>query len=185
MKSPNQLPDGFCFPMPPGRIDQSLERTPFLAPVAATYLTEIRRWRDTVAAALASEGAETAHLTPRARARFAVLLRAGWDVKTRLWAVDSNYGLTPFPAGSSRRQGPMQSVLETLHWRSAIVQYLTDVWDMMGKPELNMEECAAIGMFMRPVHLEGLCVFCLTEYGPGHIAPEDHDCIMMGYAHAA
>lgn len=188
MKRSNQLPDGFCFPTPPGRIDRTLERTPLLAPVAATYLTEIRRWRDTVAAALASDDPAIAgidHLTPRARARLAVFLRAGWDAKTRHWANASGYGLTPFPAGSSRREDPMQAVLEALHWRSAVVQYLTEVWDVLGKPELGIGECAAIGMFMRPVRLEGRCVFCLTEFGPGRIAPDAHDCIMMRDVHTA
>ena len=77
----------------------------------------------------------------------------------------------------------MEAVLEALRWRAAVVSYLTDAWDVLGKPQLKMGECAAIGMFMRPVRLEGRCVYCLTEHGPHHIDPNAHDCVMVGYAH--
>ena len=179
MKTSHQLPDGFCFPTPPGRIDHDLRQTPIRSPVAVNYLTEIQRWRDTVATAIDPRDPAIAglpHFTPRARARLAMLLSTEWDVQTRLWAV--GHGLAPFPADLLYRGHPMETLLEALYWRAAVVLYLTGAWDALDKPELKMQECAAIGMFMRPVRLEGLCVYCLTEYGPNHLAPEDHDCIM-------
>ena len=74
----------------------------------------------------------------------------------------------------------MKAVLEVLHWRAAIVNYLTDVWDVLGKPELEMGECAAIGEFIRPASLAGRCVYCLTEFTFDHLDPEDHACVMAG-----
>jgi len=189
MKMSHQLPDGFSFPVPPGRIDRGLEHTPFRPAVAAAYLTEIRRWREAVVEALASEDPAidvVDHLTPRARAHLALLLRSSWDVTTRLWALRSGYGLTPFPASRrTRAEEPMQAVLHVLRWRAAVVNHLTDLWDVLGKPELEIGECAAIGMFIRPVRLEGRCVFCLNEYGPGHIDPAEHDCVMAGEGQSA
>jgi hypothetical protein len=190
MKNTHQLPDGLSFPTPPGRIDRAVERMPFRPTVAATYLTEILRWRDAVAKALATgdraiEGVD--HLTPRARARLALLLRTSWDVATRLSILRSGYGLTPFPAPprTPRAGDPMLAVLQVLRWRAAVVNHLTEVWDVLGKPELQMAECAAIGMFIRPARLEGRCVYCLTEYGPGHIDPAVHDCVMVSEGQSA
>lgn len=184
MKTSTQLRDGLSFPTPPGRIDRAVERTPFRPAVAAAYLTEILRWRDAVAAALAGDDPAldgVDHLTPRARERLALLLRTRWDVATRLSILRSGHGLTPFPAPprTPRAGDPMLAVLQVLRWRAAVVNHLTDVWDVLGRPELEMGECAAIGMFIRPARLEGRCVYCLTEYGPGHIDPEVHDCVMV------
>ena len=78
----------------------------------------------------------------------------------------------------------MRAVLEVLHWRAAVVNYLTDVWDVLGKPELEMGECVAIGMFLRPARLEGRCIFCLTEYGADRIDPEDHGCVLVKHVRA-
>ena len=189
MKRSHQLPDGYCFPTPPGRIDRDLERTPFLPAVAHTYFIEIQRWRDAVATALAESDraiAQVENLSPKARARLAMLLRLEWNAAEQHWADRTGYDLTPFPAAhrASRGDHPMEVVLEALHWRAAVVNYLTDAWDLMGKPDLKMGECAAIGMFMRPVRLEGRCVYCLTEYGPGRIDPAVHDCVMTGHVHS-
>jgi len=184
MKTSHQLPDGLSFPTPPGRIDRAVERTPFRPAVAAAYLTEIRRWRDAVVAALASGDPAIDSIdqfTLRAREHLAVLLRSSRDVPTRIAFLRSGYGLTPFPAPrrGGRAEDPMLAVLQVLRWRAAVVNHLTDVWDVLGKPDLEMGECAAIGMFIRPARLEGRCVYCLTEYGPGHIDPAMHDCVMV------
>ena len=190
MKTHHQLPDGLSFPTPPGRIDRGVERTPFRPAVAAAYLTEILRWRDAVAEVLVTGDPvirAVDHFTPRARERLAVLLCTSWDVETRLSFLRSGYGLTPFPAPprTPRAGDPMLAVLQVLRWRAAVVNHLTDVWDVLGKPELEMGECAAIGMFIRPARLEGRCIYCLTEYGPGHIDPHVHDCVMVSEGQSA
>ena len=66
----------------------------------------------------------------------------------------------------------------------AVVDYLTDVWDSLSTPELEMGECAAIGAFIRPARLDGRCVYCLTKFAMDRIDPEDHGCIMARHAHA-
>jgi len=173
--------DALCFPLPPARIGRA--EAPLLPAVAATYLSEILRWRNAVAAAVAAgDPAITTieNLTPRARSRLLALLRTEWDAKTRSWAAASDYDLTPFPLTREPGQGgdPMTAVLEVLHWRAAVIYYLTDVWDAMGKPELEMGECAAIGEFIRPARLEGCCVYCLSEFKADRLDPDAHGCLM-------
>ena len=182
-------PDNLCFPIPPARIDRTLAEAPLRPAVAALYLSEMQRWRIAVATAVLRGGPAIAHvenLTPRARNRMVTLLDTRWDAQTRLWAITSGHDLTPFPVAipASEVADPMQAVLDVLHWRAAIVTYLTDVWDVSRKPELNMGECAAIGSFVRPARLEGRCVYCLTEYAFDRLDPEDHGCVMASLAHA-
>ena len=189
MKRSRLHPDHLFFPMPPARIDRTLAKAPLLPVVAANYLSEIQRWHDTVAAAIAENDpaiAQVENFTVRARKRLAVLLDTTWDAKTRHWAAVSGYDLTPFPTlpPASRVPRPMEAVLEVLQWRGAVVSYLTDVWDGLSKPELEMRECAAIGTFMRPLRMEGLCAYCLTEFTPDRMDPEDHGCVIMNHARA-
>lgn len=189
MKRSRSTYDHLCFPVPPARIDRTLNDLPVLPTVSATYLNEIRRWHDTVVTALITEDPLVTHienLTPRARTRLLALLQIAWDVKTRHWAATSNYHLIPFPAISplARLDDPMEAVLDVLHWRAAVVDYITDVWDVLGQPELDMGECAAIGSFLRPARLEGRCIYCLTEYAHDKVDPEDHACVMMPHASA-
>ena len=144
MKRPRFNADALCFPIPPARIGPSLTEAPLRPAVAATYLTEIQRWRDAVVTALADgdpaiTGIE--NFTARARGRLAMLLRTEWDARPGSWAAASDYNLTPFPLTrpSAGEGDPMKAVLEALHWRAAIIHYLTDIWDVMGRPELAME----------------------------------------------
>ncbi|HKQ58499.1 MAG TPA: hypothetical protein VJY35_11580 [Candidatus Eisenbacteria bacterium] len=189
MKRSRYTLDHLCFPVPPARIDRTLIDLPVLPTVAGAYLNEIRRWHDTVVTALLTNDpliAHIEHLTTRARTRLVTLLQIAWDVKTRNWAASSNYALVPFPSVTPlpRRDDPMEAVLEVLRWRAAVVDYITDVWDVLGQPELDMGECAAIGSFLRPARLEGRCIYCLTEYASDHVDPEDHACVMMPHASA-
>ena len=185
MKRSKALPENLSFPVPPARIDRTLAEAPILPAVAAEYLAEIQRWRDDVVAAVGAGDPAidcVENLTTRARSRLRALLDTRWDARTRGWAATSNYDLNPFPAARPPSQvyEPMKAVMEVLHWRAAIVNYLTDVWDVLGKPELDMGECAAIGEFMRPARLAGRCVYCLSEFNFDHLDPEDHGCLMVG-----
>ena len=182
-------PDNLFFPLPPARIDRTLAEAPLRPDVAAVYLAEIQRWRVAVLTAALGKGpimTPIEYLTPRARRRLTVLLDTKWDAENRLWAIAAGYDLRPFPAArpTSQVPDPMKAVLEVLQWRAAVLDYLTDVWDSLSKPELDMGECAAIGAFKRPARLEGRCVFCLTEYRPDRLDPENHGCVMAPHAHA-
>jgi len=189
MQRSRSIPDHLYFPLPPARLDRTLAEAPLLPGVAAVYLSEIRRWRVAVVAAVASGDPAIAgieNLTPRALARLAVLLDTRWDARPRAWPAVSAYELSPFPATHppSQADDPMKAVLEVMHWRAAVINYLTDVWDVLGKPELEMGECMAIGAFMRPVRMEGRCVYCLTEFNRERLDPEDHGCVMVRHAGA-
>ena len=178
--------DALCFPIPPARIGRSLAEAPLLPAVAATYLTEIQRWRDAVETALVEGDPAVAaieNFSPRARGRLAMLLRTEWDARPGSWAAASDYNLTPFPLARrpAQEDDPMKAVLDVLHWRAAIIHYLTDIWDVMGKPELSMGECAAIGEFIRPARLEGRCVYCLSEFNADRVDPDAHDCVMLSH----
>jgi hypothetical protein len=189
MKKPRSLPGRLCFPLPPAPIDRALADAPWPAAQADAYLAEILLWREAVQAAIVAGNPVidlVDHLTPRARSRLAVLLETKWDARIQHWAAVSGNDLTPFPSihPASPSDEPMRAVLDVLHWRAAVVNYLTDVWDSPSTPELEMGECAAIGAFIRPARLQGRCVFCLGEYAFDRIDPEDHGCVMAGHAHA-
>ncbi|MGH7729678.1 MAG: hypothetical protein ACRENJ_00315 [Candidatus Eiseniibacteriota bacterium] len=189
MRRPKPHPDNLYFPIPPARIDRTLDEAPLLPAVAATYLAEIQRWREAVVEAIADNDpaiARVENFTSRARERLVVLLESRWDVSTRLWAVATGYDLTPFPV-TRRSMGlddPMATVMEVLLWRTTVVNYLTDVWDALPRPELSAGECAAIGEFLRPARMEGRCIYCLTEFDFSRLDPEEHGCVMTSLAHA-
>ncbi len=189
MNTSRYLADELCFPTPPARIDRSWREAPFSPAVAAEYLSEIHRWRSRLVAALAGEGPATADsegLTRRARSHLALLLGTEWDAATLRWVAASGYNITPFPAASSpaHADDPMTGVMEALRWRAAIADYLSDVWDVLGTPVLELGECRAMSVFLQPVRMEGRCVFCLSEFDPSRVAPEDHGCVMLSHVRA-
>jgi hypothetical protein len=190
MKRSRSLPGRLCFPLPPARIDWTLAAAPLPAADAASYLANILRWREAVQAAIVAGDPAidlVDHFSPRARSRLAMLLETRWDSRTRHWAAVSNNDLTPFHwiRLGSPADDHAKAVLDVLHWRAAVVDYLTDVWDSPSTPELEMGECAAIGAFIRPARLEGRCVYCLTKFPVDRMDPEDHGCIMARHAHAS
>ena len=189
MKRSRPLPDELRFPVPPARIDRSWRDTPLLPAVAIEYLGEIHRWREGLAAALAGEvpalvGREG--LSPRARGHLALLIDAEWDVGTRRRAAGEAYNIAPFPAirFDACADHSMAGVMEVLRWRAAVVDYLSDVWDVMGSPLLELEECRAMSAFLYPIRMEDRCIFCLTEYDPSRVSPDDHGCVMLSHVRA-
>jgi hypothetical protein len=189
IKRSRPIADELYFPMPPARIDRTLDEMPLLPAVAATYLSAIQRWRESVLTAIVAgdtSNPDLARLSPRARAHLALLLDTRWDTRTRLWALGSAYHLTRFPESREPTPtgDPMARVLAALRWRAGVVTYLADVWDVIGRPALSREECEAIGALFRPPRMDCRCVLCLSEYDPGRVVPDDHDCVMLSYAGA-
>src|SRR5262245_49664279 len=169
MGNSRYLVDQLRFPAPPARIDRTWRAAPFLPPVAIEYLAEIRRWRARLCEVLLGEASTidgSDGLTPRAREHLTVLLSSEWDPATLKWAADSSYNIAPFPTLPTigHQDDPMSSVMEVLQWRAAAADYLSDVWDVLGKPTLELPECRAMSRFLQPVRMEGRCVFCLTEF---------------------
>jgi len=189
MNMSRHLADDLYFPTPPARIDRSWQEAPLLPAVAAEYLSEIHRWRARLVAGLAGEGPAIAGpegLTRRARSHLALLLGTEWDANILKWAAGSAYNIAPFPATAfhANVDDPMTSVMEVLRWRAAVADYLSDVWDVLGAPVLELGECRAMSSFLQPIRMEGRCVFCLSEFDPGRVAPEDHGCVMLSHVRA-
>jgi len=152
------------------------------------YLGEIRRWRARLLEVLVGEGSvidRSPALTERARDHLILLLDTQWDAATTQWARDSSYNIAPFPVVPSWEvDDPMAAVMEVLLWRAAVADYLSDVWDVLGRPALEFEECGVMGALVQPIRMEGRCVFCLSEFGAQRVAPEDHGCVMLGHVRA-
>jgi hypothetical protein len=62
--------------------------------------------------------------------------------------------------------------------------YLHDIWDVIGDPFLDLDECNAIGQFLYPAGTEDLCCFCLTEIAPDKLNVSDHDCFFLEHVRA-
>ena len=189
MSASTHLADQLCFPAPPARVDRTWKEAPFSPPIAIEYLLEIHRWRSRLLEVLSSEAPAIEGpqgLTRRARAHLAVLLGTEWNVGTRKWVADSSYNLAPFPPIPSHGHvdEPMSAVMEVLRWRAAVADYLSDVWDVLGEPALGLEECNVMSAFLRPIRMEGRCVFCLSEFDVGRVAPDDHGCVMLSHVRA-
>jgi hypothetical protein len=189
MHSPRYLVDQLRFPAPPARVDRSWKEAPFTRPIATEYLAEIRRWRARLLEVLAGNGSVIDGLpsfSDRARDHLILLLAGEWDAGTTRWARDSSYNIAPFPAvpPSGPVDDPMGMVMDVLRWRAAVADYLSDVWDVLGKPSLEFVECSAMRDLVQPVRMEGRCVFCLSEFGAKLVAPEDHGCVMLSHVRA-
>jgi hypothetical protein len=63
-------------------------------------------------------------------------------------------------------------MFEVLRWRAAVQDCLSDIWDVIGDPYLDFDECMAIGQFLQPAAPNEVCRFCLTEFAPEKSAPD-------------
>ena len=165
------------FPRPPQPLDGGDE------PAIRKFLVATELWRNTVLERFWKLNqdhsvAALRDLTPRARQALALLLAAEWPAGMTGYAAQSPYSIAPFPTAALRPDGQngVERVKEILHWRGAVVDYLSDVWDVVGKPHLDMEECSAIGRLFEPESGEELCPFCLSVVLPGRELSESHDC---------
>lgn len=66
-----------------------------------------------------------------------------------------------------RRTLPEGGVDDLLLWRASFVDWLADVWDVIGEPELEIGECQALERLLTP-RAPDLCPFCLTPLLPEH-----------------
>jgi hypothetical protein len=70
------------------------------------------------------------------------------------------YGLVPFPRGGS----PVERAVSVVRWRAAVVSFLSDIWDVIGEPLFELDDCQlALEVFM-PVGPKGsYCTSCLLD----------------------
>jgi hypothetical protein len=185
----NTLPEHFCFPQPPFRIDRSLADAPPSDLAVASYLHEVALWRSAVLKltdySSAGSASEADRLPKRARDALATFLASTWSEQMKQWAVQTPYNLTAFPAPAleAGRGATVDAVLDVLRWRAGVVDCLCDVSDVIGDPVLDTDECTAIEQFLHPraTGKGGVCAFCLTEFGPDELHPGAHECLVLAH----
>ena len=178
------------FPKPPFRIDPSSENLWSQGNSVSSYLDQIRLWRLAVLAFIDNPSGkpvpEREGLTERAQKALATFLASHWTPGMTNYATQSPYNISPFPASALEAvsNSTMESVFEVLRWRAAVVDYVSDVYDVIGDPFLNLFECIAIAEFLNPAGKEQLCGFCLTAFAPEQLDPDGHDCMFTSHVRA-
>jgi hypothetical protein len=187
-KSPEEilLPQDLRFPKPPFHVDE-LSSGPQFDAQCIDYLRAVAGWRNRVLESLRlSHGSSgKPRLSERARLALLCFLESKWSDNVRLYAATSPYNIGPFAEQALATEGDASAhVLEVLRWRAAVVDYLSDVWDVLGEPDLDIKECNAMGEFLWPVDSRTLCIFCLTQFEGVAISPDHHGCVIVGYVRA-
>jgi len=184
------LPRNLRFPQPPFRIDHSLIKNPIEAELTE-YLEQVAAWRRFVLAFLQTSDSENlSGFSLRARSKLIEFLRPEWSAEMQGHVTRSPYNICAFPLDAlSVPRNTLESVLDVLRWRAGLVDYLADVWDVIGEPELDMDECSGLAEFLTPV-TESVCSYCLTYFDPELTMddtpnnPYQHECLLVGHAHA-
>jgi hypothetical protein len=185
--TPLSLPSEARFPKPLFRIDQSLFDSPPPDQVISSYLEQIRSWRTAVLEFLSGLTTAPAHEedapSPRARAAMAMHLQSSWDDRITMAATNSPYSIRPFPikALQSTSNVTLGVLMEVLCWRAGFLDYVSDVWDVFGEPELDQYECGALESFLTPLDSKRLCTFCLTQFEVDKAHPDLHNCLLVGH----
>ena len=178
------------FPKPPFRIDTSVVGPLPPDNAVSSYLDQIRSWRSAVLTFIDKPGEKLAPdaegLTERAQKALATFLASNWSPGMTDYAAQSPYNISAFPASALETVAnpTTEPVLDVLRWRAGLVDYLSDVWDVIGEPFLELEECGAIGSFLDPVEKEQLCYLCLSEFRPEQRDPGRHDCLLTRHVRA-
>jgi hypothetical protein len=176
------------FPIPPFQVDRLHIDTSFEE--IARYLARVRSWRAAVLGFISrpyTEGlGETEGLTERARKALETFLASEWPKSMKNYAIQSPYNITSFPLSATEvaANSTVESVLEVIRWRAGVVDYLDDVWDVIGDPFLNLDECQALDRFLHPISAKQLCAFCLSELASGLLGPGGHDCLLVAHVRA-
>ncbi len=180
------FPAELRFPKPPFRMDRSLAESQLPDAAAEGYLNDIRAWRLAVLEFVARPGtgpqSDPDGLSERARKALVTFLAESWSEATSLWAAQSPYNVSAFPISGleADKMSTVDSILKILRWRAGLEDCLSDIWDVIGEPALDLDECDAIGQFLRPASEAKLCCLCLNEYAPGDLPPDRHGCLILG-----
>jgi hypothetical protein len=184
------LPPQLVFSKPPFRIEESNWQSPALDSAATQYLRQILDWRATVLEFVrrpeAADDRAIEGFSDRARLALETFLSSSWPEEMTRYAANSPYSLACFPDAvpTEAPASAWQIVRDALRWRAGIVDYLSDVWDVMGEPSLDMDECTAIGLFLRCAFREPICHLCLTEFSNELLHPDAHRCVLLRHVRA-
>ena len=132
--------------------------------LAAAVLERIAGWRKSLAAALRT-GAP-----PGISEAMRDLLLELLGVREPLTLGHYPYRLSAFPRPSN---DPVQNLRNILLWRARIVDFLSDIWDTLGAPTFDLDECTETARAFEPEDMSpDRCYLCLDSVpegaGAGH-----------------
>lgn len=165
--------------MPTFRIGEPLPSKQFAAN-CVDYVRGVVRWRNRVLTALNDEDEASKKYGFSARSRLSLLsfLQSGSPLLDKLRGAGSPYNVQAFPE-EEIVTGGVQSAMAILRWRAGFVDYLSDVWDVMGEPALDLDECELVQRFLFSSSPESLCMFCLTHFEGNLVDPNRHPCVIL------
>lgn len=88
---------------------------------------------------------------------------------------DAASGLRSFPRSAVADPSP-ESAAAVLMWRRSVLDYLADVWDVIGEPRFEHTECAAATEALLPADAADRCLSCLLRLAPAERADHWHVC---------
>jgi hypothetical protein len=147
-------------------------------PSVQAFLEHVLRWREQVVKWLAGGHADD-RLSPGLHDFLLWVLgqRAGPAVDTAPYAVSAFPYQRAADARVSRLSGRTIAdvdVLDVLIWRALVVDFLADIWDTIGPPQFDVDECGyATALFMPDGEDGRRCPYCLQEYS-GAVDPANH-----------
>jgi hypothetical protein len=187
MKPP---PANLGFPPPPFRLDPTPADSHPCGAAAARYLDEIRAWRLGVIEFLADtwdeRNLQTKKWSPRARSALRFFLAWDWSEEGERWAAAAPYNLSAFPVRLLEAGGEdaLEGVREVFRWRAAVLDLLSDIWDVFDEPDLDVAECTAIEELLWPLELRDRCEYCLLKLEPPERDRHSDHCFLLRHIRA-
>jgi hypothetical protein len=170
------------FPMPPDNVHEASVE------VLSRFISQFNEWRNHLINDL-DHPSKLASLVPSIRAVsfFQLLLNTTWPEDLTEFAIRSPYNIFPFPdvthfAKKFGLDKAKSIVINILKWRASLVDMLSDMWDVIGEPTLDLDKCRFIENLI-PRNIEGRCIFCLAKFedATNH---ESHSCIVAEHIRA-
>ncbi len=182
------LPEPLCFPALPAALAGATRDSPALAAEIALFLGRVEAWRQGVLHWIGEPNLQANRdvdgLTHRACQALATFLQTAWSLNMWMYAEQSPYNIAHFPIREDTEEAAKDPVHDLLCWRAAVVDYLSDIWDVLGEPELTTDECSAMHAFLRPTPSNGLCDLCLRSLPEARRHTDRHTCPVLGHIRA-
>jgi hypothetical protein len=153
-------------------------------------LEKVRAWRLGVIEFLAHSSDEpnlqAGGWSPRARSALRFFLSGDWSEEGERWAAAAPDNLSAFPVGLliSVPEAALNAVLEVFRWRAAVLDLLSDIWDVFDEPDLDLAECTAIEELLWPPELRDRCSYCLRRLEPQECDWHNDHCLLLAHVRA-
>lgn len=166
------IPDTLRFPAPPPGGARASEAE------AAAFVGAVLGWRERIEQALRTG---RAGLPPALTDRAAAFMLAALSSGEGSVHCGAAYVVRAFPAPVTADRRSLDALLR---WRVGLADYLADVWDVIGEPAYELDECQAMGGFLRPVDADARCHSCLEVYPAALRHESAHACPLFAYVTA-